>query len=789
MLRTKAHPGTSFPGKRRNRCAQSIIGTLALALGTTLHRNEATASPSEHIDDIVVTAHKEEQPNNSVGMSITTATAETLLKRGVDSVAELPRLVPGLTLQNGAFNSTSITLRGVGFFNSDLDTPPAVTVYVDEAPLTYPALTKLAAFDLARVEVLKGPQGTLFGQNATGGAVNYIAARPTDEFASGLDTSYGAFDRLQIGGFVSGPLDDHLGGRLALQVRRGDPWQQSTTRPGDELGSVDELQGRGTLEWRPSTRLTSRLTLTVTHDGSDSLAAQFIAPVSAFPALAVPGLFTFPVVTEPRSADWTPVRADDNSPFPDRSDTTLHHLAWRNDFALGEDVTLTSLTSYARFSEQYGQDQDGTPFHIGGEAIDQNGSVHAFFQELRFAGRQQRLHWLAGVNYAHDIVFDEGTHFFNDSDAAHLFQSIDPQAIADESRFMGQLHAATVAAFGRVEFSLGEKVLLETGVRYNVDRRAFDNCAFVVTDHLARFWNLFRGGAQPPTRVGDCYVVDPGNGLQPVDNVRNAVNDASTPWRLGITWLARQDVMVYANVSKGYKASAAAVLAASTTTQFQPVPEESLLAYEVGAKAGMLDHRIQLNASIFHYQYRDKQLRGSELDAIFGPLEALVSIPKSHVDGAEVQLVARPIDGLTVDTSATYLRTEIDEFIGFDALAHFGDQSGTPFPFSPTRHSNTNVDYEFAVSTRVRAFVGASLTHNSKTFSGVGALDALRIDAFTLLDLRAGVELGAGRYRLWGWEKNVRDEYYWSNTFANGNAVSRFVGQPRTFGVSLSARF
>jgi len=112
-------------------------------------------------------------------------------------VAELTRLVPGLTIQESFFNSTSFTLRGVGFFNSDLATPPAVTVYVDEAPLPYPAMTKLAAFDLERVEVLKGPQGTLYGQNATGGAVNYVAAKPTEVFESGADATYGGFNRLQ----------------------------------------------------------------------------------------------------------------------------------------------------------------------------------------------------------------------------------------------------------------------------------------------------------------------------------------------------------------------------------------------------------------------------------------------------------------------------------------------------------------------------------------------------------------------------------------------------------------
>src|SRR5262249_27321505 len=162
--------------------------------------------------------------------------------------------------------------------------------------LPYPAMTKLVAFDLERVEVLKGPQGTLFGQNATGGAVNYIAAKPSEVFAAGLDATYGRFNRTLLGGFVSGPIRPPLTARLAVQGQWGDAWQLSITRPGDRLGRIRELQGRASIEWRPEEAFRSRLTLTVTHDGSGSLAGQFLAARTSVPALAVPGLLAFPVV-------------------------------------------------------------------------------------------------------------------------------------------------------------------------------------------------------------------------------------------------------------------------------------------------------------------------------------------------------------------------------------------------------------------------------------------------------------------------------------------------------------
>ena len=760
---------------------------LALAIPTAALAQDAATSVGQ-IEDIIVTAQKREQSADTVGISITAATGDVLLERGITSVAELPRLVSGLTVQESSFNSTSFTLRGVGFFNSDLATPPAVMVYVDEAPLPYPAMTKLVAFDLARVEVLKGPQGTLFGQNATGGAVSYIAAKPTETFEAGADVTFGRFNRLLVGGFVSGPITDQLGVRIAVQGRRGDPWQQSITRAGDQLGKIREFQARAILEWRPDAQLESQLALTVTHDGSDSIAAQFIAPIVAIPALAVPGLLTFPVVTEPHSADWTPLRPDTNTPFPYGSDTTLYHVSWRNDYRLSDGITFTSLTSYASFDMSYGQDPDGTPFHID-ELINRDGSVSAFFQELRIAGQMGRFNWLLGANYANDDVKDAPLEFFSDNDVGHLFQGLDPQAFADMGRLTGHMRVDTYAAFGRVEYNITDQLMVEGAVRYNTDRRSFDHCMLALTDQFTRFWNIFRAGAQPPTRIGDCVVLDPANGLQPVDNVHNALNEDSVSWRTGINWAPRTGVLLYANVSKGYKAGAVPVLAASTVTQFTPVLQESVLAYEAGFKISLFDGRAQFNAAAFYYDYRDKQLRGGTLDPTFGPLEALVSIPQSHVEGFEAQLVARPFDGLTVDTSVTYVQTEVDQFVGFDGRANFGDHSGTPFPFSPKWQSITNIDYAFPVSARMSGFVGASVTHNSKTYSGVGALDILRIDAFTLLDLRTGIEIDDGRYRVWIWGRNVADEYYWTNVFANGNAIARFAGQPATYGISLSARF
>jgi len=751
----------------------------------------AMAQDSAGIGEIVVTALKREQSDASVGMSITAVDAEKLQLRGIDAVSDLPRLVPGLTLQESNFASTSFTLRGVGFFNSDLSTPPAVTVYIDEAPLPYPAMTKLAAFDLTRVEVLKGPQGTLFGQNATGGAVNYIAAGPSETLKSGADVGFGRFNRLQVGGFVSGPIAPGLTARLALQGRWGDGWQKSITRRGDRLGRVAEIQGRATLDWKPSDRLSTRLSLLATHDGSERPAGQFVAAVPPRPALAVPGLLTFPVIETPRSADWSVFRADTGEPISYASDTRLLHAVWRTDFRISGTTTLTSLTSYARMKLAYAQDPNGTPFSLN-EVIDDGGRISAFFQELRLSGIEGRVNWLAGVNFARDRISDEPRQIFRDVDASHLFEAIDPLAYVDANQLRNRTRVTTAAIFGRAEYEISDRLMVEGAFRYNVDRRRFDSCALAVTDHFARFWNLFRGNVEPLTKPGDCYVLDPAHNLRPVENVHNVLNEESLSWRFGVSWKPRAGFLAYASASRGYKAGTSPVAAVSTVNQYNPIGQESVLAYEVGLKAFFLERRVQFSASGFYYDYRDKQLRSARLDPPFGPLEALASIPKSHVIGAEAQLIARPISGLTLDAALTYTETRIDRFVGFDGLTNFADQAGTRFPFAPAWQSVTNLDYEFAISDNVQGIIGASHNYRSGTFAGVGERDALRIAPYALLDLRAGVELGErghGRYRIWMWGRNITNEYYWTNVFANANAVSRFVGQPATYGITISSRF
>src|SRR5882672_3581479 len=181
------------------------------------------------LSEIVVTAEKRSEKLSDVPLSITAITGNQLADRGIVSTADLEKLVPGFTYRSSQYGTPIFSIRGIGFYDEQVALEPTVTVYVDQVPLPYARMTEGAALDLERVEVLKGPQGTLFGQNSTGGAVNYIAAKPTSSFEAGVDATYGRFNEFDAGGFVSGPIAEGLGARFAFKSEQRGDWQQSNS--------------------------------------------------------------------------------------------------------------------------------------------------------------------------------------------------------------------------------------------------------------------------------------------------------------------------------------------------------------------------------------------------------------------------------------------------------------------------------------------------------------------------------------------------------------------------------
>jgi len=293
------------------------------------------ASQETALQEIVVTAQKREQKLSDVGMSITTQTGAQLKAQGVKSIEDFVKIDTSFSAGQTFTGTPSYTIRGIGYYSYALAAPPAVSVYIDEVPLAYSPLTRGADMDLERVEILKGPQGTLFGENSTGGAINFIAAKPTATFEAGIDGTLARFGALNLNGYVSGPISDSLQMRLALDTDQGGAWQRSYTRK-DSLGDKRFVRGRLLADWTPTADLRVRLSLSGWQDRSDTQAGQlngvpFLSQISG----VVPQFVNYPAAPHnDRAADWDP-----NKPL--RADDDFYLGSVRVEYDLSHQVTLT----------------------------------------------------------------------------------------------------------------------------------------------------------------------------------------------------------------------------------------------------------------------------------------------------------------------------------------------------------------------------------------------------------------------------------------------------------------
>lgn len=750
-------------------------------------------APSASANEIIVTANKREQSINDVGLSITAQSGEALMERGISSPTDLGKIVPGLTVQPSPFNTPVYTLRGIGFYETTLSASPTVAVYTDEVALPFSATTRGAAFDIQRVEVLKGPQGTLFGQNTTGGAINYVVNKPTEVFDAGLDLSYGRFNEIDTTAFISGPITDGVKARLAVRGVHSDDWQYSYTRD-DSLGRKRQLQGRFQLAIEPTSNFRLLLNANGWIDKGDTQAAQLVEDTCAESTAGTCG--------SPQAAAFRDYpRAPDKARAADwgygifgrrpKRDDRFWQLSARADLDLNENLTLTSVTAYSDYKTDSVQDFDGATMF----SVDTNttGFIKDFAQELRLSGKYGALNVIVGGNYNRSRTFDRLFYNFSEGPSANPLYMI-PGAPHGELTFnYSRQNVKSYAAFGNVEFELSPQLTLIGGARYTNTKRSFEGCTNDFGGGTATWWNaIFGTNVQP----GGCLTFTPTFPVifDPADF--DQLNEDNISWNAGVNYKTDSDMLLYARVSRGYKSGSFPTASVASYSGYTPVKQESVTAYEAGVKAPFGNGLVEISAAAFYYDYKDKQLRGRKPDPVFGTLDGLVQIPKSRVYGFETQIDVRPTDGLRISAGMTYIDTKITEFTGYDALGELHDFAGQKFPYAPAITAIGDAQYDWAVGS-ANAYIGASVTYNSQTSSALANSNTQYVDRdsrfqikeYALLDLRAGVKLHDDKLRIGAWVRNVTNTFYWTNIQDNLASISRFTGMPRTYGIQLGWRY
>ena len=745
---------------------------------------------SAGIQDIVVTAQKRSESINDVGMSITAFRSEDLATRGVVDTADLVKVVPGFNYTPSNSTNPVYTIRGIGFFEATLAASPAVAVYVDEVPLAYPAMTKGAGLDLERVEVLKGPQGTLFGQNSTGGAVNYIAAKPTSTPEAGFSATYARFNTFDLQGYASGPLSDTIAVRVAARGVLGGDWQKSYTRD-DTNGEEQKIDGRITIDFTPSDSFRLSLTANGFSDRGETVAVQAVKITPQRPATASPALLNYPLAPpNARAADWKPGLPDQNDRF--------YQFAARGEYDLSPDITLVSLTAYSHFKTDSAYDPDGLT--LSSADYFTNGTIRSFSEELRLAGQTGPLTWIIGGNYQKDKAFDQVRIDVSQSSQTPTIPGVTPQ-ISEYVHFSEQ-RVETIAGFANVELQVSDALKLQAAARYTSAKRDFVGCVRGdvglerTLETIQTIFNnaVFGTPAFTPIPRGGCVTLGPVGTTAATSFIPTLVtgklDEDNISWRAGASFDISPSAFLYANVSKGFKSGSFPTLTASASIQYRPVTQESVLAYEAGVKLTLPEGLGQLNGSAFYYDYADKQFLGTIKDPIFNALGALVNIPKSRVQGVEASASLQPVDGLVLNVAGTYIDAVIKRGTGFNSSAQLIDFAGRDFPYSPKFQFTADGQYQWQMGTSgLEPFVGFSVLHSSKTNASLGGEADFQLPAYTLLDLRAGIENRDKGWKLLLWGRNVTNDYYWVNSLRRQDAVVRYAGRPVTYGVTFSKTF
>ena len=673
-----------------------------------------TAAPDAAADDamvgeIVVTAQKREQSINKVGLSLQALSDSELQKRGISRPEDLAKAIPGFTFTPSPYATPVYTLRGVGLYDSGLAVAPSVSVYLDEVPLAFPIMAKGAPLDVERVEVLKGPQGTLYGQSSTGGAVNYIAAKPTDELKLGASATINNFGGIEADGFMSGPLSSTLGVRIAMRTEQGGAWQKSTSRD-DELGNANYTTGRLILDWKPSDSISFLFNANGYLDDSEPLAPSLIKVAPTNPALIAPGFDLSTPASGPRDADWP-------EGYPNRNNS-FYQFSLRGDIQLSDSVKLTSISSYQDADVDEQLPFSGTPFPY--QNILHFGYVESFNQELRLSGDAGALNWIVGASYEHVKSDDHIRYDQRIVSNRVIIPGLPPYQDAHTS--IAQKNE-TYAVFGNLDYQLTDRLSARAGLRYTHNKATGTGCTFddLPSNELGYLFEVIqasvKGGSFVPIAPGDCISLDANVNPGPVA-LRLAEGNVS--WRFGLDYQLDNGTLLYAVASRGYKQGILPNVAAVTADQYEPAVRERLDAYEVGVKAPLAGRALQVNASAFYYDYKDKQIRGTVLNA-FGKLEREINVPKSRVFGLEAEVQARPIRGLNASLGATYLDSKITSSISTIAGTSLTynsdgvelDAKGARIPFAPKYTVVADVEYDWDISADAQALIGGGLVHHS----------------------------------------------------------------------------
>lgn len=817
----------------------SALGLLLAAPAMAQETKDAPAPKAEGAqtvnDEIVVTAQRRSESINKVPLAVQALSADTLKDLQITDVESLASSVPGLQVAPAYSGVPIFTLRGIGFNTTNITATSTVGIYQDELAYPYPSMAGGPIYDLERVEVLKGPQGTLYGRNTTAGLIDFITAKPGKDFAAGGTIEVGNYKTYNVEAHLNLPLGDNAALRISGRDENSDEgWQIDQSR-GEKLGRVKRWGARASLSFQPSSRFEGLITVSGWRDRSDTQAGQAISlnltnRLSAASPAVGPGDFNSPALlaylqnnqpTRASDAGWQPASARAatvglaTGMGPPRAKSDFVSAQMRLTWSPNDQLSVISLTGYNDFTRKDVVDFSGAPWEIVSTQYDAR--IKSFSQELRFEGNGPGFRWTVGGYFAHDDL-RENSRFLIGENSSVVYLRLAAQGILAnpvtnaifnsagytpaqvavgfrEGAGIASGYNETYSGFATGEFELGSGFKINAGARFGIDHGELAGCSIDYNGNYLPIVNtagravIFQsyGVIAPMVQQNGCTTYDPATNTDTL--VHSVLDESNFSGRFSLNYQAAPNTLLYASIARGVKSGVVPIVPANRAVQFSPARQEKLTAYEAGIKTAVGGRFAQVNVSGFYYDYTDKQFSSYVADPTFGALQRLVNIPSSHAWGIDGEITLRPSPAFTFSWNATYLKTKITDYTGANAAGIPTNYDGSEFSFAPEFSTSGTATLNLPISSSLNFQATANATYQSETHSDFGEDPLFRIKGYALVNGSIGIASADGKWGLTFWARNLTNEYYWTSVVDNQNLNVRYAGRPRTFGASLTAGF
>lgn len=722
---------------------------------------DTRAEPQSGIADIVVTAQRRSESLQDVPVAVSALDADRIREAGFKDVEDLSSTVPNLNISAlWGTSNPKIFMRGIGNNNFNQTAESKVAVYLDQVYLSAPSGQLFQMYDLDRIEVLRGPQGTLYGKNATGGAISVYSKLPGDEVEGYVRAGYGNYDAFELEGGVTLPLSSTLSARVAGTWSKRDGYV-TDVRDGSRVNDADQWAARGILRWQPSSDVDIKLNL---HGGgSDSTHNNSVHRGIFDPAqLALGNFVKLPAdaIIARNGVDILGYRDPNPDPYVNEYEgetfakIDLFGVSLVGDFTLGNGYTLTSVTGYEHSKRHVLQEGNGAPstiFTINWGPSD----FKTYSQELRLASPDDSsFSWLIG-----GFVFHEKgvvNNFYNLTSVAFAL-GVD----AFDQDYVQKTD--TYAAFAQGTLELADQLNLTIGGRINHEKRTLDHTVF----------------ATDTARVS----------LLPGPLFDLQLEESWTEWsgRIALDYTIADDVLVFASVNRGFTSGGFNTGAFNDPVGAQRTFDpETVISYEAGIKSTLLDRRLKLNATAFLYDYSDLQV----FTFTAGGLQFIENASNARIKGIEFEIQTVPVDNLELGASLGFLKSEYRNFTRATGGV-VEDLSGNRLIGAP--NTQINLVGKYTVPTDVGDFwLRGDYSYTGNRFYDERELRELSSEGGTSnLNASIGYTGLDETLELTLWVKNLTKEVSIIDVVEVGlfGYQNVWYNMPRTYGVSLEYRF